>query len=307
MVYLEKRKSNGRIQNYLVHGYRDNSGKIKKKSKFLGYGNISKKKMNKSKGEFEIEIKKKNKSGDLNEKQIEKIEKLKQIYFNKVDNLKKEEFEQFEKSFFTELTYNSNAIEGNTLSLEETSLILNEEIVPKGKNLREIHEVQNHQKALNFLKSYKGNLSEDLILRLHKIILNNISERFAGKYRKTNVRIFGSSCKLPNYEKVPQLIRNLVYWYNKNKKDYHPFEMAILVSMKLVTIHPFIDGNGRVSRLIMNFLLSKFNYPWINIYNKQREDYLKAVRKANDERYKEILEFCIVCLEENLEGFGFFD
>ena len=84
----------------------------------------------------------------------------------------------------------------------------------------------------------------------------------------------------------------------------HPFEIAILFSTKFVSIHPFIDGNGRASRLIMNFLLKKKSYPWINIYMKQRTDYLKAIRQANDENYKLILEFCINTLKENLESFN---
>jgi Fic family protein len=84
----------------------------------------------------------------------------------------------------------------------------------------------------------------------------------------------------------------------------HIFELAVLFSMKFVSIHPFVDGNGRMSRLLMNFILKKNNYPWINIYTKQREDYLKAVRQANDENYKSILEFCIKNLRENLKSFG---
>ncbi|MBI2671681.1 Fic family protein, partial [Candidatus Woesearchaeota archaeon] len=158
--------------------------------------------------------------------------------------------------------------------------------------------------ALNFIKIYKGDLNEEFILKIHSLILKNISERFAGKYRETNVRIFGSDVKLPNYFLVPQLMKNLIYWYKKNKKNYHPIEMAILISMKLVTIHPFVDGNGRVFRLIMNFLLNKKKYPWINIYNKQRQRYLLAVRKANDEHYDLIFPFLIDTLKENLKDFN---
>ena len=132
-----------------------------------------------------------------------------------------EEFEKFENSFFTELTYDSNAIEGNSLSLEETSLVVNENIVPEGKTLREIYEAKNHIKALEFLKEYKGDLNENLILKIHSIILNNVSERFAGKYRKSSVRIAGSTFKPAIPEKVPQLIGNLIYWYKKNKNKYH--------------------------------------------------------------------------------------
>ncbi|KKL71087.1 hypothetical protein LCGC14_2098400 [marine sediment metagenome] len=245
---------------------------------------------------------------DLNEylrnEEIIEIENLNNTYNKRIKELKKEEYERFQKTFFTELTYNSNAIEGSSLSLQETSLVINEGIVPEGKTLREIYEARNHLEALKFLKKYKRELNEEFVLKLHSIILKNISERFAGRYRTTSVRIFGSEVKFPQSEKVPQLVKNLIHWYKKNKKKYHPLELAALVSMKLVTIHPFVDGNGRISRLIMNFLLSKGGYPWINIYNKQRQVYLQAVRKANDEDYSLIMPLLITTLKENLKDFN---
>ena len=304
MVYHEIRVINKVKKNYLVFNKREN-GKWIKKSKFIGNGEINQEKINQLKKQFEKEIILNKKYEYLKKDEIKEIESLKEIYNQKINQLKKEELEQFQKTFFTELTYNSNAIEGNSLSLQETSLILNEGIVPEGKTLREVYEVQNHNEALEFLKSYKGDLNETIILKLHSIILKNISERFAGRYRETQVRIFESDVKFPDSEKVPQLIRNMIYWYKKNKNKYHSFELAVLTSMKFVTIHPFIDGNGRVSRLLMNFLLSKKNYPWINIYNKHRQKYLMAVRKANEEDYSLIFPLLLATLKENLEEFNF--
>lgn len=303
MVYHETRSVNGKTQNYLVHSQRSKN-KINKKSKFIGYGKISPKEIEKQKQQFLTEITLEKKSDNLTKNQLVKIENLRQKYNTQINKLQKEELAQFEKSFFTELTYNSNAIEGNTLSLEETSLIINEGLTPEGKTLREIYEAKNHREAIEFIKNFKGDLSEELILKIHSIILKNVSKRFAGKYRQTNVKIFGSNVKLPRHQIVPQLIKNLIYWYKKNKSKYSQFELAILTSMKFVTIHPFVDGNGKVSRLIMNFLLNKKNYPWINIYNKQRAKYLKAVRKANDEDYTEIFPLLIQTLEENLKDFN---
>ena len=303
MVYHETRSVNGKTQNYLVHSQRSKN-KINKKSKFICYGKISPKEIEKQKQQFLTEITLEKKSDNLTKNQLVKIENLRQKYNTQINKLQKEELAQFEKSFFTELTYNSNAIEGNTLSLEETSLIINEGLTPEGKTLREIYEAKNHREAIEFIKNFKGDLSEELILKIHSIILKNVSKRFAGKYRQTNVKIFGSNVKLPRHQIVPQLIKNLIYWYKKNKSKYSQFELAILTSMKFVTIHPFVDGNGKVSRLIMNFLLNKKNYPWINIYNKQRAKYLKAVRKANDEDYTEIFPLLIQTLEENLKDFN---
>jgi len=302
MVYHEIRKKNKKKLNYLVYNKRE-KGKFKKISKFLGYGNISKNKIINLKKEFKIEAISKRKYPHLTKEQVIEIEELRQKYFDRTKSLSKEEFEQFEKSFFTELTYNSNAIEGNTLSLEQTDLILNEGIVPEGKNLREIYEVKNHKKAIDFIKNYKNDVNELFILKLHSIILKDTSEKFAGRYRENPVRIFGSNTKFPDSYLVPQLVKNLIHWYEKNKKNYHSFELAVIFSMKLVTIHPFVDGNGRISRLVMNYILKKNNYPWVNVYNKQRAEYLNAVRKANDEDYFMILNFLLKTLKENLESF----
>src|SRR3989338_2014572 len=303
MVYNEIREVNGKKQNYLVFTKREN-GEIVKKSKFIRIGNISKQEIDKLKKEFELEVISSIDSKNLTKEQLLEIEKLKQVYNEKISSLSEEEFEKFEETFFTELTYNSNAIEGSSLSLEDTNLILNEGLVPKGKTLREINEAKNHKLAINFINNYKGDLDELFILKLHAAILKDISERFAGKYRETSVRIFKSDTNFPDASKVPQLVKNLVYWYKINKNKMHPFEMAILFSTKFVSIHPFIDGNGRTSRLLMNFLLKKKKYPWINIYMKQRADYLKVVRRANDENYGPILEFCINILKENLKSFN---
>ncbi len=302
MVYHEIRKVNGKKQHYLIYNKRE-GGKWIKKSKFIGSGDIGKRKVLILKKRFEKDLLMGKKYEYLKNKDVEEIENLKENYNKKIKELKKEEYEIFQNTFFTELTYNSNAIEGSTLSLQETSLVLEKGIIPEGTTLREIHEAKNHFEALKFLQDYKGDLNEELILKLHHIITKNILGRFSGRYRTTSIRVFGADIKFPPAEKVPQLVKNLIYWYKENKNKFHQFELATIASMKLVTIHPFLDGNGRVSRLIMNFLLSKKDYPWINIYNRQRQKYLQATRKANDESYSLIFKFLKNTLKQNLKDF----
>ncbi len=302
VMYHEIRKPNGKVQNYLVYNNRKNNRWIKK-SKFIGYGNLPPQKVSRLKKEFELELLSSRKYLYLTEVQVLELEKLRQAYFKKTKALSREEFEQFETSYFTELTYNSNSIEGNSLSLEETSLVINENVVPEGKTLREIYEAKNHAQAIKFLRSYEQDVDERLILKLHSIILNNISERFAGRYREGAVRIFSSDVRFPDAEKVPQLVRNLIYWYKEHKKDYHPFELAVIFSTKLVSIHPFVDGNGRISRLLMNFILQRNKFPWISVYTKQRAEYLNVVRKGNDKEYVLIISFMVETLKENLKSF----
>ncbi len=302
-MYREIRKENGKLKNYLISNQRKGN-RWSKKSKFIGYGKISAKRICQLKKEFEIDLISRQKYLYLTKSQASEVENLRQAYFEKTKALGKEEFEQFENSYFTELIYNSNSIEGNSLSLEETSLVINEGLVPKGKTLREIYEAKNHAKAIEFLRSYAKDVDEALIPKLHAIILNNISERFAGRYREGTVRIFGSEARFPDAEKVPQLVQNLIYWYHQHKKEYHPFELAVIFSTKLVSIHPFVDGNGRISRLLMNFILQRNKFPWINIYTKQRAEYFQAVRKGNNQEYVPLISFIVKILRKNLESFG---
>ena len=200
MVYHEVRKVNGKYANYIIQNKRI-KGKFKKTSKFVGYGKIPKSKVFTLKESFEKYLKRETEYRNLTKDQVLEIDKLEKTY--KKEKSKFDE-KSFNESFFTELTYDSNAIEGNSLSLMETSLVINEGIAPEGKTLREIHEAKNHLDAINFIRNYKGDLNEIFILKLHKEILKNIFDRYAGTYRDRKVRIGGSSVKLPNPEKVPQ-------------------------------------------------------------------------------------------------------
>jgi len=304
MVYHEIRIKDKKQYNYLIYNRREDN-KWVKKSKFIGIGKLSEDKILKLKENFEQQLVFEKNYEYLTAKQVVEIERLRKLYADNLRKLGKEEFDIFEHSFFTELTYNSNAIEGSSLSMEDTALILDEGLVPEGKTLREVYEAKNHARALAFINNYKKDIDELFILKIHAIILKDISSNFAGRYRESKVKIFGSDVNFPEAMLVPQLVKNLVFWYKKNKRILHPFELAAIFSMKFVTIHPFVDGNGRMSRLLMNLILKRNSYPWINIYNKQRREYLKAVRKANDEAYSEIIYILINTLRENLDSFGF--
>ncbi|MBU2634284.1 MAG: Fic family protein [Nanoarchaeota archaeon] len=293
MVYHEIRKKNGEIYNYIIRNIRIKN-KWKKNSKFIGKGKLTKKEINKKLKEFKIENYR-----YINKENYILIEYIQNKFKNYLKKGGKSGKNKFNEWYFTELTYNSNAIEGNSLSLRDTSMILNENIIPKDSNLREVYEVKNHKKAIEFLEKYKGNFNENLILEIHSFILKDIDIDNARVYRKIPVFISGEDIKFPKSEEIPKLIKDLLKWYKKNKNNLHPLELAAITSMKFVTIHPFVDGNGRVSRLIMNFILKKFKYPEINIYFKHRNNYLRAVRKANDEKYELIMDFLIKTLKLN--------
>jgi Fic family protein len=303
MVYHEIRTVKNKKQNYLIHNSRVGK-KWTKKSKYLGDGLISDTEIKKAKVKFEIELRKQKNYKFLSENDVIEIERLRQKVSEYFEKAGKSGTESFNEWFSTELTYNSNAIEGSTLSLKDTSLIINDNLTPKGASLREVHEAKNHKDAIDFISTYLGDFNEQFISKLHQHILKNIDNENAGKYRKVQVFIRGSDVVLPPHILVPKLMNDLVKWYKQNKKDYHPFELAIITSMKFVTVHPFVDGNGRASRLIMNFLLKKNKYPEINVYVKERADYLIAVRKANSKNYVKIIGFLIKTIKKNYKRMG---
>ena len=184
--------------------------------------------------------------------------------------------------FRVELTYSSNAIEGNTLTRQETALVIEKGIAVGGKSLNEHLEAKNHAKALDWIKEFsKRNtiISEKELLHIHSMILNDIDDTNAGFYRRVPVRIAGSTVILPNPLKIPTLMNEFINWLKK-AKDLHPVELAAEAHYRLVTIHPFVDGNGRTARLLMNLILIMNDYPQAIIKKKDRLQYINSLEKA---------------------------
>ncbi len=191
------------------------------------------------------------------------------------------------KYFDVELTYNSNAIEGNTLTITETKVILEEGLtIGGGKTLREHLEVINHQEAINYVEDIVNkdiDISERVLKDLHAIILKSIDNKNAGVYRKNNVLISGSKHRPVEYMLVEEKMHELVEWYDVMKDKLHPVQLAAIFHFKYVYIHPFIDGNGRTARLLMNLILLRNGYPIAVIKNEDRSEYMKALELASVE------------------------
>ncbi len=163
-----------------------------------------------------------------------------------------------------EYTYESNRIEGNTLTLRETSMVINEGITIGGKALREHLEAINHQEAIALIDDIvarKTVFSEYLLKQLHGLILHGIDRENAGVYRKVPVMISGSQHIPPQPYLLQPLMEEYFIFYTENKNSLHPIILAAEMHERLVTIHPFIDGNGRTSRLVMNLILLQHGYP----------------------------------------------
>lgn len=186
--------------------------------------------------------------------------------------------------FKVELTYTSNAIEGNTLTRQETALVVEKGLTVRGKSLNEHLEAHNHAKALDYVKSLvdtpSSEITESDILEIHHLILQSIDDNNAGRYRCVPVRISGSLVVLPNHVKVPRLMNEFIEVIKEKAVNLHPVELATFAHYELVTIHPFADGNGRTARLLMNLLLMQNGYPPAIISKRQRESYIKSLEQA---------------------------
>ena len=197
--------------------------------------------------------------------------------------LPQEQLKNLQEWFDIEYTYTSNAIEGSTLNRLETALIVEKGITIGGKSLREHLEAVNHDKAIHFIRSLikKGHqfISQQDIKDIHKIILTSINSEWAGKYRLSDVFIRGADVEPASPRHVPFKMKDLVGWLELQQEG-SPVKIAADLHFKFVKIHPFIDGNGRTARLLMNLVLIQNGYPMAIIKTNQRNVYIDAINEG---------------------------
>lgn len=202
-----------------------------------------------------------------------------------------------------EWIYNSNAIEGNTLTLRETKLILETGITIGGKSLREHVEVINHQKAIEYVESL---LDATMLLTgfhvrtMHQLVLAGIDDDNAGHYRQVPVRIAGAGHTPPDSWELTRLMTDWGDWVNGEAMTRHPVERAALAHHRLAAIHPFIDGNGRTARLVMNLLLMREGYPPTIIMKANRRQYYRVLAQADSGHERQIVNFTGRAVEQGL-------
>lgn len=212
--------------------------------------------------------------------------------------------ESFYAASRIELTYHSNAIEGNTLTLAETALVINEQANISWKKLREIYEARNHDRALSYVEQLvrdRKEIDEKDILKIHEIVLTDIDDEYSGRYRDMPVRITGSTIILPNPLKVPFLMENFAKSLETSDEDILIF--SALKKYEFLAIHPFIDGNGRTSRLIWNYFLLKNWYPLSYIDIVDRPRYMNALQKMDINDSEEYLLLILESIEQSLDRF----
>ncbi len=212
---------------------------------------------------------------------------------------------KLKEQFSIEMTYNSNGIEGNRLTLKETYLVINEGITIKGRSLKDHLEAKNHHEAIHFLYDLiehekRQTTSERLIRSLQQLVIKDIEDPESGQYRKGNVTITGSSHRPPEAYEVSKLMEELVSWVRKNQSKLHPVELAALAHHKLVHIHPFSDGNGRTARLFMNLILMQNGYPLVIILKNDREKYYRALDRADRGNTSDIEKLVAQAVERSM-------
>ncbi len=273
MVRIKKKPIGKLVYYYLEHSMREGN-KIKKKEKYLG--KEIPKNIEKIKKQFIYEIYK--------EKWYSTVEKIKRNHSKETKNMPRSAKEKEKEIFAIRFTYDTQRIEGSKLTLRETANLLERDTTPKDKSLQDVEEAKAHKKIFDEVLKYKKELSLQIVLYWHKKLFGLSKPDIAGKIRSHQVKISGSKFMPPFPAEIYPLIREFFKWYNKSKDKTNPVELAALTHLKFVTIHPFTDGNGRISRIMMNFVLHKHGYPMLNIPYENRTSYYNALERSQIKR-----------------------
>ncbi len=277
MVSIRKKVIGRQTYYYLEHTIRKGK-KVEKREKYIG--KTLPKNIDEIKREFLSEI--------YREKWYPLFDRIKKNFSKEFKQLPKAAREKEIETFSIRFTYDTQKIEGSKLTLRETADLLEKGITPKLKPLYDVKEAEGHQKVFYEMLQYEKDLTLQVILYWHKKLFEASKPEIAGRIREHQVAISGSKFTPPFPVEIYPLLREFFRWYNKNKKKLHPVELAALAHLKFVTIHPFTDGNGRISRLMMNFILHKHGYPMLNILYEKRVGYYNALERAQIKKMDEI-------------------
>lgn len=221
--------------------------------------------------------------------------------------LAKEELKSLDNYFRIGFTYSSNALEGNTLSISETKILLEDGITVGGRPLKDCYEAVGHGSAYDFMleqaRQQHMEITEDTIRKLHRLFYQKVDAEQAGQYRSIQVYISGTEYVPPAPDEVPHLMAHLVDQLSSSRNTLHPIELAAMAHKRLVDIHPFIDGNGRTARLLMNLILVNTGYGVVSIPPIWRNDYINALsasRRLNDmEPFSKLIAECAIETERD--------
>jgi len=221
------------------------------------------------------------KGSEMEDGQRERLETLNTRMKRDFSQMSDSEKENFWDKFYNDYIYNSNSIEGSTLSKDETFSVTHDGRGVKGKKLKEIYMARNLMSAIKFMTACRGAPDVNLAKKLHAIVQENIQPRDElGEFKRRQNYITGTDFLPTPPSLVNERMRGLMRWYGLNKNKFHPFELAALFHIKFVSIHPFIDGNGRTARLLHNHILNEKGFAPLIYRTDTKQDYYSALRSA---------------------------
>lgn len=270
MVSLKKKTISGRIYYYLSHTYRE-QGRVKYKESYVG--NAVPENIEEMRRSFLLSIYK--------ERWFKQFDRIKETYGKEEQKMPNEAKAEELESFAVIFTYDTNRIEGSKLSFKDTRELLELGISPSGKPIRDIKEAEAHRKVFYEMIHMKGDLSLDVLLEWHRELFEATKPGIAGRLRDYQVYISGSRYVPPPASVLPAGLSEFFRWYKTEKGKENSVELAARMHMRFETIHPFGDGNGRLGRLIMNFILRRGGYPMLNIKYTGRGSYYGALERSN--------------------------
>jgi Fic family protein len=289
MAFIEKQRHGKRDYYYLVKSVRAPGNRVAKVRISLGREVPAKEKLQ----EYFLLLEKKASGGReygaslLSRETTERLDDLRasMVVFNRTPT------EVLPKDFLVRFTYNTNAIEGNPLTLRQTALVLMDGVSPQGVRTEDVIETFNAKDAWDFVKAYKDGLGGRFVCRVQREVTKNTSCRIQGGYRDSDVGITGSDWKPPRSARVPELLEAVFREFPAKKKSLHPIELAGWLHNRVVQIHPFTDGNGRTARLLMNWVLIRNRFPPAVIEVRSKEEYYKAIESADRGKGKPFADF----------------
>lgn len=311
MAFVSSKTIKGKTRYYLEGSVRLPNGKVRKFSIYLKnyspekkykeidtYNTLLNYKISKGLTDFAAEYY--TKSNIFDKEMLKRLEEIKLGYREIVKKMTKKQLQDIIDRFTVNFTYESNAMEGNSLTLKDVVLILHEKKAAEGKDLREIYETLNTGEAMGLVFSNKLRINEKDLIKLHKILIKNTGVLTG--YKKLPNFILGRGIKTTSPEKVEKEVGQLIGWYHKNK-EMHPLQRASIFHGKFEKIHPFEDGNGRAGRLLINIMLLNHNYPPLIIRKTQRMSYFSCLRAFDIGHEDKLNRFLVEKYKKTYEKF----